>query len=275
MQKQQKIVILGDKGMLGQMAVRYFRERSFEVIEIPHRYEPETHGAFMEALREHAGAVVINAIGRIKQKSESARELIWANALLPLDLADGLGSDQLLIQPSTDCVFSGKAGRPYNRSDHPDASDDYGWSKRLGETALLSRNNTVIFRVSIIGPEWGENPKGLLGWFLSQQPGSKLRGYVNHLWNGITTLEWCRQVEDYLARHEKGSPCRIVQLGTAESYTKYEMLRLFQEIFGTDFEISEFATEETVDKRLAPDIVSKPLPEQLRNLLIEQAPPIA
>jgi len=266
MDRKRKIVILGERGMLGQMAVRYFRDRSFEVVGIPCRYEPETHGAFMEALREHAGAVVINAIGRIKQKSESARELVWANALLPLDLADGLMNGQLLIQPSTDCVFSGTSGRPYNMHDHPDASDDYGWSKRLGETALLSRNNTVIFRVSIIGPEWVETPKGLLGWFLSQPPGSKLRGYVNHLWNGITTLEWCRHVEAYLSRHEEGSPCRVVQLGTAEAHTKYEMLRLFQEVFGTDFEISEFATVEAVDKRLVPDIVSKPLLDQLTDL---------
>jgi dTDP-4-dehydrorhamnose reductase len=154
----------------------------------------------------------------------------------------------------------------------PDATDDYGWSKRLGETALLSRNNTVIFRVSIIGPECGGNPKGLLGWFLSQPPGSKLRGYINHLWNGITTLEWCRQAEDYLIRHDEGSPCRIVQLGTAEAHTKYEILRMFQEVYGTDFEISEFATEESVDKRLVPDIVSKPLVEQLLDLVVELKP---
>lgn len=266
-EKKRKVVVLGDEGMLGQMAVAYFRARSCEVVVIPMRYEPETRKEFISAVRDYPGAVVINAIGRIKQKSEAVRDLLWANAVLPLDLARGLSADHVLIHPSTDCVFSGRDGRPSGAQDSPDAVDDYGWSKRLGEVAIKGRPNTLILRVSIIGPDCFGNPKGLLGWFLSQPEGSRLKGYTNHYWNGITTLEWCKQVDGWLAeRYGKGDPCRLLQFGTAESYSKYEMLRLFREIYGTGHQIDRYATEIAVDRRLVPDIVCKSLQEQLIEL---------
>lgn len=266
-ENKRTVVVLGDKGMLGQMAASYFRARSCDVAVIPMRYEPETRKEFISAVRDYPGAVVINAIGRIKQKSEAVHELLWANAVLPLDLARGLAADQVLIHPSTDCVFSGKDGRPYDAHEMPNAIDDYSWSKRMGEVALLARPNTLIPRVSIIGPDSSATPKGLLGWFLSQPRGSGLRGYTDHYWNGITTLEWCSQVERHLGQlPEQGSRCRLIQLGTAESHTKCEMLNLFQQVYGTDFEISEFATGEDVDRRLKPDVICKPLLEQLLEL---------
>lgn len=262
-----QVIVLGSHGMLGQMAVSYFRARSCEVIVLSSRYEPDTRNEFVSALRDFPKAVVINAIGRIKQKTESVQDLLWANAVLPLDLANGLLPDQTLIHPSTDCVFSGADQKPYAVTDFPNAVDDYGWSKRLGEVALLGRPNTLILRVSIIGPDASSNPKGLLGWFLSQPKGSKLNGYANHYWNGITTLEWCKQVDLQLQRlSEEIEPCRLLQLGTKEYYSKHEMLQIFQDIYATNHEISEFSTNEAVDRRLEPCLVCKPLRYQILEL---------
>ena len=102
------------------------------------------------------------------------------------------------------------------------------------------------------------------GFYFLTEKGAELKGFTNHLWNGITTLEWCKQVENYLVNRKKGDDSgKLIQLGTQKYKTKYEMLLLFQEVYKTEFIINEFATPQAVDKRLYPDIEAKPLKEQL------------
>jgi dTDP-4-dehydrorhamnose reductase len=135
----------------------------------------------------------------------------------------------------------------------------------LGEVVLDGRPNTLIPRVSIIGPDQNPAGKGLLAWVKSNTPGSTISGYTNHLWNGITTLEWCRQIHQFLLQH-KQFPFRLIQWGTAGHSSKYEMLRLFNKLFSFGLTIQPVETEQPVDRRLVPGIICKPLPEQLQDL---------
>lgn len=100
---------------------------------------------------------------------------------------------------------------------------------------------------------------------MSNKKGAEFKGFTNHLWNGITTLEWCIQAEFLLETINEHTKCLLVQLGTKEHYSKYEMLQLFQEVFKTELEISKFETPKNVDKRLIQNINS----ENLKNQLIE------
>lgn len=261
MLKEKTLLVLGHKGMLGQMVVKYFKDRVKYLKITDKRFDTDNIPAFFDESFNDVD-IVINCIGKIPQKSQDSNQLYTANALLPLALNEFLPENVLLVHPSTDCVFSGQKGEPYKVTDVPDAVDSYGLSKRLGETALKNRKNTLILRVSIIGPY---NTKGLLGWFLSNTEGSRLKGYTNHLWNGITTLEWCKQAEKIIEQHKAGEN-KLIQLGTKEFYSKYELLLLFQKVFGTDFTIEPFETVKPIDKRLLPEIVSDNLELQIRQL---------
>lgn len=260
-----QIVILGDKGMLGQMAIKYFSLKGHEIVVIKNRYESVTHKDFIDEILQYPDAVIINAIGRIKQKSDDTYGLLWANAILPLDLAKHLLPSQTLIHPSTDCVFSGTKGKPYLIDEIQDATDDYGWSKQLGEQAVRHKKNIHIIRVSIIGVDNSTTPKGLLGWFLSQSAGSHLKGYCNHLWNGITTLEWCKYAETLFDQSDEVFST-IHQLGTKEHYSKYDMLCLFNDVFEATNQIEKFETLVSIDRRLEPTFFTKKLKEQLLEM---------
>lgn len=262
------IVVLGPNGMLGQMVVSYFIQKGYNVVSVKERFEEESKWEFLNNIIKYPGSVVFNCVGRIKQKTIDEKDLLWSNTILPLTLARYLLPTQTLVHPSTDCVFDGLAGRPYLISDDTNAKDSYGWSKILGEEALLNRSNTLITRVSIIGPDRNKSAKGLLGWFLSNAKGSKLNGYTNHLWNGITTLEWCKQVEMYaLIRDLSGKPCELMQFGTKKWHSKYEILLMLQKYYQTDFLIEPKATEQGVDRRLEPEIMVKALEEQVAELV--------
>lgn len=261
------ILVLGHRGMLGHVAAAFFREKGFDVATTEARYDPEHPDSFLRAVRDVSPWVVINAIGLIKQRSTDRRDLLDLNAVLPLQLRLALDPDVLLIQPSTDCVFSGRKGRR-SVAEPPDATDAYGLSKAMGEY-VARYPATVVVRCSIIGPELGAKPAGLLGWFLSQPEGAVLTGFANHSWNGITTLEWCNLVSEIISRfgsQPEPTPGDLVQPGTERVYSKAEMLHLFAREFNRPVRIEDGSVGEPVDRSLEPTLVCKPLPEQLREL---------
>ena len=264
---QDNIVILGSRGMLGQMVQKYFSANNFNVKLLGDRFDEDNHHEFIDKLNCLPDSIIVNCIGKIKQKTIDAKELFLSNTILPLELARSLKNQHILIHPSTDCVFDGLKQGLYNYDHQHTANDVYGWSKSLGESAVLSRANTIIFRVSIIGTD-EYSDKGLLAWFLSNPAKSKINGYINHFWNGITTLEWCNTLHDLIkskVKFKNAVENRIIQVGTREVYSKYEILKIFQETYNTDFFIIPYETP-LVNRCLKPTIISRSLELQLSDL---------
>ena len=85
---------------------------------------------------------------------------------------------------ATDCVFSGQTGA-YSESSAHDALDVYGKTKSLGEVPSPAVMN---LRVSVIG----KGSQGLYHWVASQPHGAVINGYLDHQWNGITSVEYGR-----------------------------------------------------------------------------------
>ena len=262
-----RLLVLGHRGMLGSMAVEFFRANGWAVATVGDRLDMNDPVPFFAKVREAAPDAVINAMGLIKHKSADVRDLLCANAAMPLALRLALPGDVVLVHASTDCVFSGMHGQR-RTGDMPDATDAYGLSKTLGETVAL-HPNTLVLRVSIIGPEKGGSGKGLFEWFLSQTEKPSVPGYSNHLWNGITTLEWCERVDDLL-RADLGdirNRGRLMQLGTREHHSKAEMLRMFCRALGLRTKIDECPASTAVDRTLVPDLICKPLADQLAEIV--------
>jgi len=135
----------------------------------------------------------VNCIGLIKHhikedQRESTELAVRVNALFPHILAEAAQTIKCrVLQIATDCVFSGAKGL-YLESDPHDATDIYGHSKSLGEVHATMMHH---LRCSIIGPEL-KNCHSLLEWFLGHPQGAKVQGFTNHLWNGVTTLQYAR-----------------------------------------------------------------------------------
>ena len=262
------IIVLGSKGMLGQMVCLYFSKNGYNIIEFNTRFTEDNSNLYFTELNKLEDGFVINCIGRIKQKSEDAFNLFLSNTIFPLALSRSLKKKHLLIHPSTDCVFDGNTDSAYNLNAPHTANDVYGLSKSLGETAIKNSVNSIIVRVSIIGPDNNSN-KGLLSWFLSNPQESLLNGYTNHYWNGITTLEWCKIVNSIISNEKLFSKYKkegIVQLGTAEIYSKFKMLNIFNEVYKTNFKITSSEVDYT-NRCLQPIIKSNSLEIQMNELI--------
>ena len=171
---------------------------------------------------------VINAIGiTIPSALDNAALTFFVNGALPHILARTFGSK--LIHITTDCVYSGKEGFPYDENSPKTPPDIYGLAKSLGEPTTC-----LTLRTSIIGREL-EGFTGLLEWFL-QQNGKTIKGFTHHFWSGVTTHEFghvCDRIMSDRKRFPDTGLCHVF----SNSVSKYEMLCAFKEKFNINCEI--------------------------------------
>lgn len=247
--------------MLGHVVARFLAKKGHEIITSEQRFEGGARDLLVETVRDSGCEWVVNALGRTKQKSSDMAELIRANAELPLHLISRLRTGQRLIHASTDCVFSGEEGN-YAKSHERNAADDYGWSKILGETAVTG-GGAVVIRTSIIGPEMNNGANGLLGWFLNQT--GEVRGFTNHLWNGITTLEWAKIAAEVIEGGLKDHG-GLIQAGAARTVSKYELLRLIATCWERTGLIHETEAGEAIDRTMVAELERPEIGEQLGEL---------
>lgn len=268
-----KIVILGASGMLGRLVLDYFCQNTEHDIlatvrtleqtrELQSRYLTATIKIFdaLEPAKSKTKSLdyllkdtdfVINCIGIIKpyikdNDLDSCQKAILINSYFPYLLAETCEKYKVkCLQIATDCIFKGDTGN-YNEDKTSDATDIYGKSKALGEVKSLF---TALLRGSIIGPEVGEGVS-LLNWTL-RQPG-EARGYLNHLWNGITTLHFAKICQGIIeAEFEDGFLPHIQHIVPKDIVSKYELLGLIAKSYNKNLVVNETLAPEAIDRTLA------------------------
>jgi dTDP-4-dehydrorhamnose reductase len=214
-----KILVLGGGGMLGHKMFQVLGDRyndtwctirsrrtdaawrAVSLLQSPRvldSVDASDLNSVDKLLRDMRPAVIVNAIGAIKQRAE-AQEVITSitiNALLPHRIAAVAQEwGGRVIHFSTDCVFSGKRGR-YTEADEADATDLYGKTKHLGEVA---HENALTLRTSFIGREL-QHHESLLEWLLARNHG-KVKGFRRVWWSGVTSNHLAEVVADLIERH--------------------------------------------------------------------------
>ncbi|XJZ28215.1 dTDP-4-dehydrorhamnose reductase family protein [Bacillota bacterium Lsc_1132] len=227
-----KLLILGGSGMVGHMILNYFRKKKNMEVYFTSRNTQDEGAIFLDAVQidqvrglieKLRPDILVNGIGLLNEQAAlQLTDAIRLNSLLPhflAKLADKYGGK--VIHISTDCVFEGTKGG-YSEADLPDGSSVYAKTKSLGEVAG-GRHLTI--RTSIIGPEKKQNGIGLFHWFMKQS--GKIKGYQNVLWNGVTTLELAKVIDQCIAQDLSG----LYHLTAPTKISKYELLLLIQRVF--------------------------------------------
>ena len=237
--------------MLGSYIYSYFCSLpDIEIIKIDYRVTNE-HLSILEKVLVKNGidehTCVINCIGLIPQRktTRSDRDYYLVNAIFPQLLSSICQKHGAkMIQPTTDCVFSGKreAGL-YSEYDLPDEPGHYGMSKSLGEPA-----NCTVIRTSIIGRE-RLNKRSFLEWVLTNSE-NEITGWNNHYWNGITCLEYCKIIRCIIEDNLFWDGVRHIYSPTPVS--KYQLACMIKSVFGLEsMQIHETVCDKQTNKTLA------------------------
>ena len=255
-----RILILGSTGMLGTMVSRYFLNlEDYDVAlttRAPGQESNESYIFKYDASVDELDSLiqkvnpdyVINCIGIIKPEIDEANQQSISNAIninsyFPLRISNNAEFHKFkYIQIGTDCVFSGNTGN-YVESSFQDAEDVYGKSKIGGEVV---HNYKQVVRASIVGPEIGEG-KSLLNWFLSQEK-NEINGFKDHLWNGITTLNFAK-IAHGMIKSDTFSQ-NLQHLIPKDIVSKFTLLEYFKNYFDIDIKINEINSDKSVNRTL-------------------------
>jgi len=234
------IHIFGAHGMLGRYVSEYLKIRHSHVYE----YTRKDFDLFdirypdlQDYLEQTYGDVVINCAGIIKPrvKDVGVAQTIFVNSVFPHWLANICeieGSN--LIHITTDCVYGGGYGS-YIETDTHDAIDLYGRSKSLGEP-----ENCCVIRASVIGEEVGQG-RSLVEWAKSNK-NKEVNGFMNHLWNGITCLQYAKIVDKIIEEelYWKG----VRHLFSPRLVSKCELIELIDDVYGLNMKINAVDSEQ-------------------------------
>jgi dTDP-4-dehydrorhamnose reductase len=216
--------------MLGRYVSTYFKSKNYDVVNISRENTdkislicPRDIAELLTNKGMSAGNVVINCIGIIKQlKNVDNLDFIMINTVYPRILANACEYHGIhMIHPSTDCVFSGLRGL-YSEDDAHDALDVYGKTKSLGDPP-----NATVIRTSIIGEEL----KGKLSFieWVKLNKRKTVNGYINHIWNGITCLEFAKLCEKLITADKFW--LGVKHVFTEEPIAKHKLVELVSEIY--------------------------------------------
>ena len=255
-----RILVLGKDGMLGTMVSKYFTSLNEYEVYLTSRRDDLT--VFNDNVRKFDVSkdpleilineinpdFLINCIGIIKPEinednKESIEKAININTYFPLKISQlAKNKNFKYIQIGTDCVFSGGVG-DYLEDASQDANDIYGKTKIGGETEHADK---YILRGSIVGPESGDG-KSLLNWFLSQSS-NKVIGFSDHIWNGITTLNFAKIVDGIIKNNNFNFHTQHVV--PKDEVSKYDLLIYFKKYFDVDVIIEKSNSSNSVNRSL-------------------------
>jgi dTDP-4-dehydrorhamnose reductase len=261
-----KILILGATGMLGFQVLKTLQElKNFKIYAtfknnkkisvLKNLIEINDNVSFIKfnigllnKIKLSEFNYIINCIGIIKpyinEKNQSSiLEAIKVNSLFPHQLITS-SKKVKIFQIATDCVFDGKKGN-YIETDTHNPIDVYGKTKSLGE---LKCSNFFNIRCSIIGPEI-DSHKSLLDWFRFLPLNSKIKGFKNHYWNGVTTCAFAKVLSGIIKSNLKIP--QTIHLIPKNSLNKFNLLKIFKKNFlRSDISISAVNFQDKINRTL-------------------------
>jgi dTDP-4-dehydrorhamnose reductase len=246
-----KIAVVGANGMLGREVADYLSKNDNLVIHAFTRHVTDNVKNKYYFQYDHLFDrfdyydYIINCAGVLRVPNKNLKlafEAFKINTLLPFRIS-ALNISNKIINIATDGVFSGRDGGYVETSKH-DNFDVYGKTKSFGE---VKSDRVYNLRCSIIGVEQG-SANSLLSWFLNQRDGSSVNGYVNHLWNGITTLQFSKICANIILNNIQVD--NLQHIVPKDKVSKYELLSLFNSIYKKNIKIIPIEDTLPVDRTL-------------------------
>jgi dTDP-4-dehydrorhamnose reductase len=259
------VAVLGAGGMLGYAMVEFFSRRGSTVTAL-RRQDYDIAADPIDALEPlvRSANVIINCAGVIKPliARTPLEDVLRVNSMFPRNLA--LLGERLGIRTfhvTTDCVYTGRKGQ-YRETDYFDADDVYGISKNGGDVGT-----NMLLRTSIVGEENGQ-ARSLLEWARSQR-GKKVNGFLNHRWNGVTTVHLAEVIARILDEdlYQRG----VFHIHSPEPVTKFELLGLMSDAYDLKLDIQQTNADVFCDRTLASnhDLSRRLCTKGLRQQLLE------
>jgi len=177
-----KVLVTGAEGLVGSVLCPYFREQGHEVFPFSHAALDITDE---RAVGEKIGSIkpdaVVNAgaMTDVDISEKNPEQAFAANARGPENMARACRqSGAALLHLSTDYVFDGAKGSPYDEEDAPEPISVYGLSKLEGERAVrgILPSHYIVRTSFVFGASRANFVKSIL---LAAKKGGEVKAYTD------------------------------------------------------------------------------------------------
>jgi dTDP-4-dehydrorhamnose reductase len=155
-----KVLLTGREGQLGTALQASLPEGVILIATGRSELDLADHAACRQAVRDHCPDWVLNAgaYTAVDRAESEADQAMAINAGAPQAFAEALrDTGGRLLQVSTDFVFNGAQGSPYQPDQALDPLGVYGATKAAGETAALALPGARVLRTSWVYGPVGKN----------------------------------------------------------------------------------------------------------------------
>lgn len=234
-----KVAILGANGQLGSDLVEVFGD---EAIPLTHQNLDVTDLESVKILYELKPEVVINtaAYVRVDEAEVEVEEAFRVNAMGALNVAKVCNELNAINEYiSTDYVFDGIKGEPYEENDIPNPLNVYGLSKYAGElfTMNYSQRHYIVRVASLYGKAGASGKGGNFVEFMIQKAknGEEFRVVDDQFMSSTYTKDVAVMFKKFLAMKLAFGVYHMVNDGTCNWYT---FTRAIFKILGWDLDLN-------------------------------------
>ena len=164
----ERVLVTGAHGVVGVAVVKALRAAGAQVVCLDRRCALDPVAledrAAVRARTEGVSAVVhlaaVSSVGVAEQNPASA---ISVNVDGTRNLVEAIESKARLIFASSREVYAQCDGRPTREDDPLGPRNAYGWTKLAGEATVLSRTESMVFRLGNVYGSLAERPERIFG----------------------------------------------------------------------------------------------------------------
>jgi len=261
-----KVAIIGANGQLGSALTDVFGE---EAIPLTHRDLDVTDPESVQILNELKTDVVINTAAYVKvdDAEVEVEKAFQVNAIGALNVAKACNElNAINVYISTDYVFEGTKGAPYEEEEVPNPINVYGLSKHTGEvfTSNYSKRYYIIRVASLYGKAGASGKGGNFVEFMIQKArnGEEIKVVDDQFMNPTCTKDVSRMLKRFLAIKPAFGVYHMVNEGCC---SWYEFTREIFRILGGGVQITPIKSDEL--KRVA----RRPSFSALKNRKLENS----
>ncbi|ADI32009.1 dTDP-4-dehydrorhamnose reductase [Staphylothermus hellenicus] len=240
-----RVAVIGASGQLGSDIVFVLGD---DAIPLTHQDVDVTDASSLDVIRDLKPDVIVNtaAYHKVDECELNPLKTFNVNSVGALNVAKIANEvDAINIYISTDFVFDGKKGRPYNEDDQPNPVNVYGLSKYIGEivTRNYSRKYYIIRLASLFGVK-GARGKG--GNFIDKitekaRRGEPIRVVDDMIMSPTYTKDVARMLKKLLELRPEYGVYHMVNEGYC---SWYELAKTVFEIIGWDADIKPIKTRD-------------------------------
>ena len=199
-----RTIITGASGQLGQALQKILDKYSFDVLDTP-RWDVEEH-SIVQKLTSLRPELIIHAAAmtNVDACAKDPDKAFSVNAFGTQNVAHAcLRVNAQMVYISTNEVFDGRAGQPYNEDDKPGPINPYGSSKRTGEQMATHYLKTGLY---IVRTAWlyGGGHKFPEKIIETADKHGQLKVVTDEISNPTYTLDLAEAIAQLVRTHEHG-----------------------------------------------------------------------